>query len=64
MLGWPKKLLSLQTIAAQQVSLILENKMNTNEIAALFALIKKHGIEIGELSPLRIRWTLFIAFYW
>ena len=41
----------------------IRKQNNTNKIAALFALIKKHGMQNGELSPLRIRWTLFIAFH-
>ena len=42
----------------------IRKQNNTNKIAVLFALIKKHGMQIGELSPLRIRWTLFMAFHW
>ena len=54
----------LRTIAARTTSLSnIRKQNNTNKIAALFALIKKHGMQNGELSPLRIRWTLFIAFH-
>ena len=39
----------------------IRKQNNTNKIAVLFPLIKKHGMQKRELSRLRIRWTLFIA---
>ena len=41
----------------------IRKQNNTNKIAVLFPLIKKHGMQKRELSRLRIRWTLFIAFH-